>query len=111
MMLMGSGAVEGSVRWWSRDHRAHHKYVDTEKDPYSSKGGFFYAHMGWMLVRQDRERIGKTSIKDLEEDPMVVFQHRNYPWFGEQNRPRLARPPLAIPLLHGRPDCAAAFRS
>ncbi|CAE7780577.1 OLE1 [Symbiodinium sp. KB8] len=94
MMLMGSGAVEGSVRWWSRDHRAHHKYVDTEKDPYSSKGGFFYAHMGWMLVRQDKERIGKTSIKDLEEDPMIVFQHRNYPWFGE--RRILLRPgPLA----------------
>jgi stearoyl-CoA desaturase (delta-9 desaturase) len=25
LMLAGSGAVEGSVRWWSRDHRAHHK--------------------------------------------------------------------------------------
>lgn len=31
LLLAGSGAVEGSVRWWSRDHRAHHKYVDTER--------------------------------------------------------------------------------
>lgn len=26
LMFMGSAAVEGSVRWWSRDHRAHHRY-------------------------------------------------------------------------------------
>lgn len=83
MMLMGSGAVEGSIRWWCRDHRAHHKFVDTEQDPYSSKGGFFYSHIGWMLVRQDKTKIGKTSITDLEADPMVGIQHRNYHWFGE----------------------------
>lgn len=25
LMLGGSGAVEGSIRWWSRGHRAHHR--------------------------------------------------------------------------------------
>lgn len=24
----GGGAVEGSIRWWARDHRAHHRYTD-----------------------------------------------------------------------------------
>ncbi len=31
LACMGSGAVEGSIKWWSRDHRAHHRYVDTNK--------------------------------------------------------------------------------
>lgn len=35
LAAVGGGAVEGSVRWWARDHRAHHRYTDTEKDPYS----------------------------------------------------------------------------
>jgi stearoyl-CoA desaturase (Delta-9 desaturase) len=100
MMLMGSGAVEGSLRWWARDHRAHHKYVDTDYDPYSSKKGFFYSHMGWMLVRQDKEKIGRVNISDLEDDPMVMFQHRNYPWFGERKSlPWLLRGALTCLLI------------
>lgn len=35
LALVGAGAVEGSIRWWSRNHRAHHRYTDTDKDPYS----------------------------------------------------------------------------
>jgi stearoyl-CoA desaturase (Delta-9 desaturase) len=26
LCLAGSGAVEGSIQWWSRGHRAHHRY-------------------------------------------------------------------------------------
>ena len=61
-MLLGAGAFEGSVRWWSRDHRAHHRYVDTDKDPYAIIKGFWYAHVGWMLVKQDKTKIGKADI-------------------------------------------------
>lgn len=78
LMLAGTAAVEGSVRWWARDHRAHHKYVDTERDPYSAVKGFWYAHVGWMLVKQDADKIGRVSIKDLNEDPIIRFQHRYY---------------------------------
>jgi hypothetical protein len=27
LLLMGAAAVEGSAKWWSRDHRAHHRCV------------------------------------------------------------------------------------
>jgi stearoyl-CoA desaturase (Delta-9 desaturase) len=82
LMLMASGAVQGSLRWWSRDHRAHHKYVDTDKDPYAAPKGFWYSHIGWMLVKQDPKRIGKVDISDLEEDWMIKTQHKFYPVFG-----------------------------
>lgn len=78
LMLAGSAAVEGSIKWWSHGHRAHHKYVDTDKDPYAATKGFWYAHIGWMLVRTDKHRIGRTSIDDLLADPIVRFQHKYY---------------------------------
>ena len=72
----GAGAVEGSIRWWARDHRAHHRYTDTEKDPYSVRKGLLYSHFGWMLMKQNPKRIGRTDISDLNEDPVVVWQHK-----------------------------------
>jgi stearoyl-CoA desaturase (delta-9 desaturase) len=39
----GAAAVEGSARWWSREHRAHHRYTDTDKDPYSVRKGLLYS--------------------------------------------------------------------
>ncbi|KAL8930206.1 MAG: hypothetical protein Q9208_000823 [Pyrenodesmia sp. 3 TL-2023] len=31
-----------------------------------------------MLMKQNPKRIGRTDISDLNEDPVVVWQHRNY---------------------------------
>ena len=68
---MAAGAVEGSCRWWSRGHRAHHRYVDTDRDPYACIFGFWHAHIGWMLVRQDPDKIGIVDVSDLDADPLV----------------------------------------
>ncbi|GME35938.1 putative acyl- desaturase protein [Neofusicoccum parvum] len=78
LAAFGAGAIEGSIRWWSRDHRAHHRYTDTDKDPYSVRKGLWYSHMGWILMKQNPRRIGRTDISDLNEDPIVIFQHRHY---------------------------------
>jgi stearoyl-CoA desaturase (delta-9 desaturase) len=78
LALTGGGAVEGSIRWWSRDHRAHHRYTDTTKDPYSVRKGLLYSHLGWMVMKQNPKRIGRTDISDLNENPIVVWQHKNY---------------------------------
>jgi stearoyl-CoA desaturase (delta-9 desaturase) len=78
LAAVGGGAVEGSARWWSRDHRAHHRYTDTDKDPYSVRKGLLYSHLGWMVMKQNPKRIGRTDISDLNDDPVVVWQHKNY---------------------------------
>ncbi|KAI9833560.1 MAG: stearoyl-CoA 9-desaturase [Phylliscum demangeonii] len=78
LAAVGAGAGEGSIRWWARDHRAHHRYTDTDKDPYSVRKGLLYSHFGWMVMKQNPKRIGRTDISDLNEDPVVVWQHRHY---------------------------------
>jgi stearoyl-CoA desaturase (delta-9 desaturase) len=78
LALCGGGAIEGSARWWSRDHRAHHRYTDTSKDPYSVRKGLLYSHLGWMVMKQNPKRIGRTDISDLNENAVVVWQHKNY---------------------------------
>jgi stearoyl-CoA desaturase (delta-9 desaturase) len=30
LLLAGSASLEGSALWWCRDHRAHHRYTDTD---------------------------------------------------------------------------------
>jgi len=76
--LGGAAAYEGSVKWWSRNHRAHHRYTDTDRDPYNAKRGFFYSHLGWMLVKQNVKKIGYADITDLQRDPMIQWQHKYY---------------------------------
>jgi len=78
LLLGGAAAFEGSCKWWSRNHRAHHRFTDTDKDPYNVRKGFWWAHLGWMLVQQDYSRCGTADITDLRNDRLVEFQHKYY---------------------------------
>ena len=76
----GTFAAQNSILHWSSDHRVHHRHVDdNHKDPYSAKRGFWYAHIGWMLrdhgVHSDPQY---TNCKDLQKDPIVMWQDRHY---------------------------------
>ncbi|KAI7899627.1 uncharacterized protein BX663DRAFT_520772 [Cokeromyces recurvatus] len=82
LCLAGSGAFEGSIQWWSRGHRAHHRWTDSDKDPYAAPRGFFYSHIGWMLINRPKNRIGYADTADLRADPIVQFQHKNYIFFA-----------------------------
>lgn len=77
LMCMGSGAVQGSIHWWSRGHRSHHRYTDTDLDPYGAHTGLLWAHMGWMIVRP-RRKPGPVDTSDLRNNDVVQFQHRHY---------------------------------
>lgn len=80
LMLLGSGALEGSIKWWCGGHRVHHRYTDTEKDPYNANGGFWYAHLGWMLVKPEKKAY--SDISDLSARAIVRFQHKYYLFVG-----------------------------
>ncbi|KAK9703998.1 stearoyl-CoA 9-desaturase [Basidiobolus ranarum] len=80
--FVGAGAVQGSIKWWSRGHRAHHRHTDTEKDPYSAEKGLIYSHIGWLIMKPEPGKIGYADTSDLNKDPVVAFQHNFYPYFA-----------------------------
>lgn len=77
MAMLGAACFEGSVLEWSTDHRNHHRYVDTEKDPYNINQGFWYAHMGW-LMRLDASKRDFSNVDDLSQSSILRFQHRYF---------------------------------
>ncbi|KAJ1660194.1 stearoyl-CoA 9-desaturase [Dispira simplex] len=77
--ICGASAVQGSILWWCRDHRVHHRYTDTEKDPYGAQHGFWYSHIIWMLFKKDKNKMGRVDTADLEADPVVRWQSKYYP--------------------------------
>ena len=78
LAFVGAGAVQGSIRWWSANHRAHHRWTDTAKDPYSVMRGLVFSHIGWMVLNNDPKVKGRTDVSDLDADWVVVWQHRHY---------------------------------
>jgi stearoyl-CoA desaturase (delta-9 desaturase) len=75
-LFFGAASVQNSALKWSSDHRIHHGKVDRPEDPYNINEGFWWAHVGWVLFKDDRNKL--TNVKDLERDPLVMFQHRHY---------------------------------
>ena len=77
LSIAGAACFQGSIREWSIDHRAHHRYVDTDRDPYSIKKGFLYAHIGWLILKSNAER-DRVDVTDLDANRIVIWQHRNF---------------------------------
>ena len=76
LLFISAGAFQGSCLKWSSDHRIHHRFEDTDKDPYSIKRGFWHAHMGWMMKNETVSL--PISAPDLEKNKLVMLQHNYY---------------------------------
>ncbi len=76
--LFGAAAFQNSILKWATDHRIHHRFVDTDNDPYSINKGFWYAHIGWMIRKEDRHPHYKSYQRDLLQDKVVMWQHKYY---------------------------------
>ena len=78
-------AMAGSIIWWVRDHRVHHKFTDTDRDPYNAKRGFFYSHMGWLLLQKSekvQQAAREVKMDDIYSDSLLKWQHRLYLWLA-----------------------------
>ncbi|XP_074856039.1 stearoyl-CoA desaturase [Carettochelys insculpta] len=81
LAIANSMAFENDIYEWARDHRVHHKFSETNADPHNAKRGFFFAHIGWLLVRKHPDVIemgSKLDLADLKADKVVMFQRRFY---------------------------------
>jgi stearoyl-CoA desaturase (Delta-9 desaturase) len=92
VLIFGGAAFEQSAMRWSALHRRHHRYTDTDRDPYNIKRGFFYAHVGWILF--EKPVVDYSTVRDLARDPMILHQHRHYKLWSHLSG-------LVVPLLVG----------
>jgi stearoyl-CoA desaturase (delta-9 desaturase) len=73
--VFGAAAYENSVITWSAAHRFHHRNVDTDDDPYNAQEGFWYSHMGWVMV-EGAKHDDTSNVPDLWKDPILRWQHK-----------------------------------
>jgi stearoyl-CoA desaturase (delta-9 desaturase) len=81
LAMFNSMAFQNDIIEWSRDHRMHHKYTETDADPHNANRGFFFSHCGWLMCRKHAEvkEKGKTiDMSDLLNDPVCAFQRKFY---------------------------------
>ena len=76
-LIFGASTFQNSILKWGSDHRLHHQKVDTENDPYSINEGFWYAHMGWIVLKKNNQ-FHESYAKDFLKDRLVMWQHRFY---------------------------------
>jgi stearoyl-CoA desaturase (delta-9 desaturase) len=77
LFFFGTASFQGSIMKWATDHRRHHRKIDSEDDPYSITKGFWYAHLGWMLLEDPKEYKGRFE-KDLASSKLIAWQHKHY---------------------------------
>ncbi|XP_021351146.1 acyl-CoA desaturase-like [Mizuhopecten yessoensis] len=81
LMIGQTTTVQNDIFKWALDHRVHHKYTDTDADPHNAKRGFFFSHIGWLLLNklpEFNEKSKNIDVSDLLADPVVTFQLRYY---------------------------------
>jgi stearoyl-CoA desaturase (delta-9 desaturase) len=74
--VLGGAAWQNSVVEWCSDHRRHHRLVDTDGDPYNAQRGFWWSHMGWIMVEKQANDF--SNVGDLMRDPICKWQHDHY---------------------------------
>lgn len=81
LVMMNCVSFQNDIIEWSRDHRCHHKWTDTDADPHNVNRGFFFSHMGWLLTKKHpkiKEMGAKLDMSDLTSDPILAFQRKFY---------------------------------
>ena len=81
LMLFNCISFQNNILEWSRDHRVHHKFSETSADPHDARRGFFFAHMGWLMMRKHPDVLLKgrvVDMSDLKNDSVVMFQRKYY---------------------------------
>uniref|UniRef100_A0A8B9MP31 stearoyl-CoA 9-desaturase n=1 Tax=Accipiter nisus TaxID=211598 RepID=A0A8B9MP31_9AVES len=81
LTIANSVAFQNDIYEWVRDHRVHHKFSETDADPHNAMRGFFFSHIGWLLVRKHPDVIEKgqkLDLSDIKADKVVMFQRRYY---------------------------------
>ena len=78
-LFFGAMALQNRALNWAAAHRVHHRFIDDpERDPYCARRGFWFSHIGWMLRSYPSGEPDFSTVRDLQRDPMVMWQHNHY---------------------------------
>ncbi len=85
LAILTAGTLQGPVLSWASNHYKHHTFTDTENDPhtplkYKSRiMGFFWSHIGWMLVGEGSYKsIDKLTMVKLGRNKVLRWQLQYY---------------------------------
>lgn len=76
LLFFGAATYEESALKWASQHRQHHQFTDTDKDPHNPKRGFWYCHVGWILFW--KHCVNHDNVTDLLQNKLIMHQHRYY---------------------------------
>jgi len=85
LAIANATGFQNSIYEWARDHRVHHKYSESDADPHNARRGFFFSHVGWLLVKKHPDvkvKGARIDLSDLKSDPVVMFQKRYFYLLG-----------------------------
>jgi stearoyl-CoA desaturase (delta-9 desaturase) len=78
-LFFGAMALQNSALNWAAAHRVHHRFIDDpERDPYCARRGFWFSHIGWMLRSYPSGEPDFSTVRDLQRDRLVMWQHNHY---------------------------------
>lgn len=83
LVILGVCALQDAPDYWVATHRKHHQFTDEAGDPHSPIVNFFWAHMGWLCVKEDdmkRGPLAQRYAKDVLRDPLYAWIGRNDHW-------------------------------
>lgn len=84
LAVLGMCTLQGSPARWVAIHRLHHRESDHRPDPHSPLAGFFWGHVGWLLVRhRNFVRVGtyESLVRDLLRERFYRELERRDTWF------------------------------
>ena len=98
LLFFGAATFEQSGLKWASQHRQHHRFTDTDQDPYNIKQGFWHAHMGWILMW--KHKVNYDNVDDLQKSKPIMSQHR---WYTMWSVTSGIVSPMMIGFATGRP--------
>jgi fatty-acid desaturase len=81
LTALGTMSVQDSPDKWVATHRIHHAFVETDKDPHSTRPGFWWAQIGWIVWGTAQDHDQKTLnryVPDLLKDKGQILISRFY---------------------------------
>jgi stearoyl-CoA desaturase (delta-9 desaturase) len=71
LTVFGAMGIQDDAPKWVATHRIHHQFTEMDGDPHSTKPGFFWAHVGWIISGKGQDHDAATLQKyvpDLMKD-------------------------------------------